>query len=113
MEKSNRDMIMDAIAFLDEDNDEFVTISWLKEHQAFFCKIRKEFPDLSETNIDIRDKDFRSKANTAEKYATILERKFDVYTYCLLCKICYEMYQFCEQESDLTEAFSKMNVATK
>jgi hypothetical protein len=114
-EKSNYDMILEAIKYLDSDDQEFVSIEWVEEHQQFFKRIRSEFPDLSAVNEDIRDMEFRNKAAKAETYARKIEntKYFDVINYCKLCNICYELYQFCEDEGELTNAFEKLIVTSK
>ena len=114
MAKSNHDLVMEAIAILDADDDEFVTDEWLETHEQFFREIRDCFKDFNDVNLDIRDIDFRRAATQAELYARDLERNFEVYKYCQLCKICYDLYLACAEESgDLTSAFGNMNVGKK
>jgi len=114
-ERSNYDMIMEAIAVLDDENHGFVTSEWVAEHRDFFQMIRDEFPDLSDVNPEIRDMAFRNKAARAEVCARKLESSnyFDVETYCRLCKLCYELYEVCEDEDGLVNMFGKLIVAGK
>ena len=117
--KSNHDMIQEAIEYITSVDQDFVSEEWLEEHQNFFIKIREEFPDFSEVNEDIRDLNFRNKAARAEVLARKIEktRYFDVISYCDLCKLCYELYQYCEdidaEDDALVNAFGNMNVTKK
>ena len=114
-DKSNYDIIMEAIEYLESEDQEFVTADWMDEHQNFFITIRGEFPDLSAVNEDIRDMGFRNKAAEAEKYARKVEnaKYFDIISYCQMCKLCYDLYQFCQDENELTNAFEKLIVTSK
>ena len=114
-EKSNYDMILEAIGYIESEDEDFVTIEWAEEHQAFFKRIRSEFPDFSSVNEDIHDLEFRNKAARAEVLARKIEttKYFDVITYCNLCKLCHELYQFCEDEGELVNAFENLIVAKK
>ena len=118
-------MIQEAIEYIkikDEYQDQdFGTEEWMQEHEDFFEKIRYEFPDFSEVNQDIRDLNFRNKAAKAEVLARKVERTldkyFDILTYCEMCKLCYELYQYCEdidaEDDALVHAFGNMNVTKK
>jgi len=118
-EKSNYDMVQEAIEYIESDDQDFVSEEWIEEHQNFFTKIRGEFPDFSAVNEDLRDMNFRNKAARAEVLARKIEktRYFDVISYCELCKICFELYQFCEdvdaEDDALASAFGNMNVTKK
>jgi len=114
--KSNYDIIMEAIEYLESEDEEFVTTEWVDEHQNFFITIRGEFPDLSAVNEDIRDLTFRNIAANAEVLARKVEnaKYFDIISYCQMCKLCYELYQFCQDEDDeLASAFGKLIVTSK
>jgi len=114
MAQSNYDLIMEAIEVYDEDEDEFVTVEWLERHEKFFKDIRTFFPDFNDVNLEIRDIDFRNTCTKAELYARELERKFDVFKYCHLCSMCYDLYMACsDDKSDLASAFGNMNVGKK
>ena len=114
MANSNHDLVMEAIAILDADEDEFVTVEWRLRHENFFHEIRKCFPDFTDVNLEIRDIDFRNTCAKAEVCARDLERLFDVFKYCQLCKICYDLYLACSEEGgDLASAFGNMNVGKK
>lgn len=114
MAQSNYDLIMEAIEVYDEDEDEFVTIEWRLRHENFFHEIRKFFPDFTDVNLEIRDIDFRNTCAKAEVCARELERLFDVFRYCELCKLCYDMYLACtDDKGDLAAAFGNMNVTKK
>ena len=118
-ETSNYDMVQEAIEYLESEHEDFVSMEWIDDHQNFFIKIRGEFPDFSAVNEDVRDMNFRNNAARAEVLARKIEnaKYFDVINYCKLCKICYELYQYCEKtdadEDDLASAFGKMNVTKK
>jgi len=118
-ERSNYDIVQEAIEYLESEDQDFVTSEWVDDHQNFFIKIRSEFPDFSAVNEDIRDKDFRNKAAKAEVLARNIESRkyFDVIDYCYLCKLCFELYQFCEDadadDDALVAAFGNMNVTKK
>ena len=114
MTQSNYDLIMEAIEVYDEDEDEFVSTEWYDRHEKFFWTIRRFFPDFTDVNTEIKDYDFRSTCTKAELCARDLERKFDVFKYCHLCKMCYDLYMACsEDNSDLASAFGNMNVCKK
>jgi len=118
-EKSNYDIVQEAIEYLESEDQDFVTTEWVEEHQNFFIKIRGEFPDFSAVNEDVRDLTFRNKAAKAEVLARKIEnaKYFDVIDYCYLCKLCYELYQFCEDadadDDALASAFGKLIVTKK
>jgi hypothetical protein len=117
--KSNYDMIQEAIEYITSVDQDFVSEEWMEEHQNFFITIRGEFPDFSSVNEDILDLNFRNKAARAEVLARKVEkaRYFDVISYCELCKLCYELYQYCEDvdadDDALVNAFGNMNVTKK
>ena len=118
-EKSNYDMVQEAIEYIESDEQDYVSEEWIEEHQNFFIKIRGEFPDFSSVNEDVRDMDFRNTAARAEVLARKIEkaRYFDVISYCELCKLCYQLYQYCEDmdadDDDLASAFGKLIVTKK
>ena len=118
-EKSNYDMVQEAIEYIESDEQDYVSEEWIEEHQNFFIKIRGEFPDFSSVNEDVRDMDFRNTAARAEVLARKIEkaRYFDVISYCELCKLCYQLYQYCEDmdadDDDLVSAFGKLIVTKK
>jgi len=118
-EKSNYDIVQEAIEYLESEDQDFVTTEWVEEHQNFFIKIRGEFPDFSAVNEDVRDMEFRNNAARAEVLARKIEnaKYFDVIYYCQLCKICYGLYQYCEdidaEDDALVSAFGNMNVSKK
>lgn len=117
--KSNYEMVQEAVEYLETNDQDFVTSEWAEEHQNFFITIRGEFPDLSSVNEDIRDIEFRNKAARAEVLARKIEntKYFDITTYCQLCKLCYELYQYCEKidadDDALVNAFGKLIVTKK
>ena len=117
--KTNHDMIQEAIEYITSEDQCFVSEEWFEEHQNFFTKIREEFPDFSAVNENIRDMNFRNKAARAEVLARKVEkaRYFDVISYCHMCKLCYELYQYCEdidaEDDALANAFGKLIVTKK
>lgn len=114
MAQSNYDLVMEAIEVYDEEEDEFVTMEWRLRHEKFFWEIRKFFPDFTDVNLEIKDVDFRNTCTKAELCARELERKFDIFKYCQLCRMCYDLYAACSDEkSDLASAFGNMNVGKK
>lgn len=118
-EKSNYDMVQEAIDYLESEDQDFVSEEWVEEHQNFFIKIRGEFPDFSSVNEEVRDMNFRNTAARAEVLARKIEnaKYFDVIYYCQLCKLCYELYQYCEdvdaEDDALVNAFGKLIVTKK
>lgn len=114
MAQSNYDMITEAIEVLDDDGDEFVTVEWRLRHEKFFWVIRAFFSDFNDVNTEVKDYDFRTTCMKAELCARDLERVFDVFKYCELCKMCYDLYMACsDDKGDLAAAFGNMNVGKK
>ena len=118
-ETSNYDMVQEAIEYIESEDQDYVSEEWIEKHQNFFITIRGEFSDFSSVNEDIRDMNFRNKAARAEVLARKIEnaKYFDVINYCELCKLCYELYQYCEDmdadDDALAHAFGKLIVTKK
>jgi hypothetical protein len=93
-----------------------VTEEWMEEHRLHILKYNEMFPNFSQTNLEIRDPEFRKTAQNAEVLLTNLvqsistNRFFNVRFYLMLNQHMIKLCQHIFTEDELELCMSKMSI---
>ena len=97
-------------------NGGIVTEEWMEEHRLHILKYNEMFPNFSQTNLEIRDPEFRKTAQNAEVLLTNLvqsistNRFFNVRFYLMLNQHMIKLCQHIFTEDELELCMSKMSI---
>jgi hypothetical protein len=93
-----------------------VTEEWMEEHRLHILKYNEMFPNFSQTNLEIKDPEFRKTAQNAEVLLTNLvqsirvNRFFNVRFYLMLNQHMIKLCQHIFTEDELELCMSKMSI---
>jgi hypothetical protein len=93
-----------------------VTEEWMEEHRRHILKYQEMFPEISQTNLEIDDPEFRKIAQEAEVLLTNLvrgiraNRFFNVKFYLMLNQHMLKLCEFLFTEDELELCMSKMSI---
>jgi len=93
-----------------------VTEEWMEEHRLHILKYNEMFPNFSQTNLEIKDSEFRKTAQNAEVLLTNLvqsistNRFFNVRFYLMLNQHMIKLCQHIFTEDELELCMSKMSI---
>jgi len=93
-----------------------ITEDWMEEHKRIIFEYRKAFPDVSKSNDDVKDREFRDIATKGELLLADLIREikltrfFTVEDYYQLCMCFYKMCDYLYTQDELCAMLNGMNL---